>query len=41
MKLLEKYSITLKGWELLGVMKELIKENGISIEKKIAEWRKK
>lgn len=41
MKLLEKYSITLKGWELLGVMKELINENGISIEKKIAEWRKK
>lgn len=41
MKLLEKYSIALKGWELLGVMKELIKENGISIEKKIAEWRKK
>ena len=41
MKLLEKYSITLKGWELLGVMKELIKENGISIEKKIAEWKKK
>lgn len=40
-KLLEKYSISLKGWELLGVMKELIKENGISIEKKIAEWRKK
>ena len=41
MKLLEEYSITLNGWELLGVMKELIKENGISIEKKIAEWRKK
>lgn len=41
MKLLEKYSISLDGWELLGVMKELIKENGISIEKKIAEWRKK
>lgn len=41
MKLLEKYSITLSGWELLGVMKELIKENGISIEKKIAEWKKK
>lgn len=41
MKLLEKYSISLKGWELLGVMKELIKENGISIEKKIAEWKKK
>ena len=41
MKLLEKYSIALKGWELLGVMKELIKENGISIEKKIAEWKKK
>lgn len=41
MKLLEKYSITLNGWELLGVMKELIKENGISIEKKIAEWKKK
>ena len=41
MKLLEEYSITLNGWELLGVMKELIKENGISIEKKIAEWKKK
>ena len=41
MRLLEKYSITLKGWELLGVMKELIKENDISIEKKIAEWKNK
>ena len=41
MKLLEEYSITLNGWELLGVMKELIKENGISIENKIAEWKKK
>lgn len=30
----------LEGWELLGAMKQLIKDSGISIEKKIAEWKK-
>lgn len=29
-----------EGWRLFGLMKKLIKDNGIDIEKKIAEWRK-
>lgn len=29
-----------EGWRLFGVMKKLIEDNGIKIEKKIAEWRK-
>lgn len=28
-----------EGWRLFGVMKQLISDNGINIEKKIAEWR--
>lgn len=28
-----------EGWRLFGVMKDLIKRNGIDIKKKIAEWR--
>lgn len=37
-KMLE-YSIS-EGWRLFGMMKKLIADNGINIEKKIAEWRK-
>lgn len=29
-----------EGWRLFGVLKELINQNGIDINKKIAEWRK-
>jgi hypothetical protein len=29
-----------EGWRLFGVMKQLIKDNGININRKIAEWRK-
>lgn len=29
-----------EGWRLFGVMKKLIKDSGMNIEKKIAEWRK-
>lgn len=29
-----------EGWRLFGVMKQLITDSGIDIEKKIAEWRK-
>lgn len=31
----------LEGWRLFGVMKKLIQDSGINIEKKIAEWRMK
>ena len=34
----EEYSQ--EGWRLFGVMKQLIADSGINIEKKIAEWRK-
>lgn len=30
----------LEGWRLFGVMKQLIKDSGMNIEKKIAEWRR-
>jgi hypothetical protein len=28
-----------EGWRLFGLMKQMIEENGIDIEKKRAEWR--
>lgn len=31
---------TLEGWKLFGIMKDFLKENGIDISKKMAEWRK-
>ena len=34
----EEYSQ--EGWRLFGVMKKLLKDNNINIQKKIAEWRK-
>lgn len=30
-----------EGWRMIGVMKELISDSGISVERKINEWRKK
>lgn len=38
---MERQARVLEGWELLGAMKQLIADSGISVEKKIAEWRKK
>jgi hypothetical protein len=37
---MENLASNLEGWELLGAMKQLIKDSGISVEKKIAEWKK-
>lgn len=39
-KLAESYKNG-EGWRMFGVMKELISKNGIDIEAKMAEWRKK
>ncbi len=30
-----------EGWRLFGLMKKLIADNGVNIQKKMAEWRKK
>ena len=30
-----------EGWRMLGVLKQLIKDNGISVQGKIDEWKKK
>lgn len=30
-----------EGWRMLGVLRQFIKDNGIDIDKKMAEWRKK
>lgn len=37
----EEYSQSAEGWRLLGVMKKLIADNNIDIQKKMAEWREK
>lgn len=37
---MENLASNLEGWELLGAMKQLINDSGISVEKKIAEWKK-
>ena len=29
-----------EGWRMMGVMKQLIADSGISVEAKIAEWKK-
>lgn len=35
-----EYAASQEGWRLFGVMKKLIADSGINIEKKMAEWRK-
>lgn len=37
---MENLASNLEGWELLSAMKQLIKDSGISVEKKIEEWKK-
>jgi len=37
---MEQLACNCEGWELLGAMKQLIADSGISIERKIAEWSK-
>ena len=37
---MDVFTLNLEGWELLGAMKQLIEDSGISVEKKIAEWKK-
>lgn len=36
-----EYSKSDEGWRLFGVMRKLIADNNIDIQKKMAEWRKK
>lgn len=36
----DEYSRSQEGWRLFGVMKKLIADSGINIEKKMREWRK-
>ncbi|MGN1173636.1 MAG: ubiquitin carboxyl-hydrolase [Muribaculaceae bacterium] len=36
---LDAKSTNLKGWELLGVMKNFIEDNNVSIEDKLNEWK--
>ena len=40
LQILTKNSKDYNDWRLLGIMKDFIEDNGISIEGKIAEWRK-
>ena len=40
LQILTKHSKDYNDWRLLGIMKDFIEDNGISIEGKIAEWRK-
>ena len=40
LQILTKHSKDYNDWRLLGIMKDFIEGNGISIEGKIAEWRK-
>ena len=40
LQILTKHSKDYNDWRLLGIMKEFIEDNGISVEGKIAEWRK-
>ena len=37
---LDKYATRCAGYELLGALKRMLRQNGIDIEKKMAEWRK-
>lgn len=36
-----EYATSQEGWRLFGVMKKLIADSGINIERKMAEWRRK
>ncbi len=36
----DAYSATRSGWRLVGVMRQLLADSGISIEQKMAEWAK-
>ena len=40
LQILTKHSKDYDDWRLLGIMKDFIEDNNISIEGKIAEWRK-
>lgn len=40
LQILTKHSKDYNDWRLLGIMKEFIEDNGISVEGKISEWRK-
>ena len=40
LKELDKYAKDCAGYEMLGALKEMIRQNGINIEAKMAEWRK-
>lgn len=40
LQILTKNSKDYNDWRLLGIMKEFIEDNGISVEGKISEWRK-
>ena len=40
LQILTKHSKGYNDWRLLGIMKEFIEDNGISVEGKISEWRK-
>lgn len=37
---LDKYATRCQGYELLGALKRMLRQNNIDIEKKMAEWRK-
>lgn len=37
---LDEYARHCQGYEMLGALKEMIRQNGIDIEAKMAEWRK-
>lgn len=37
---LDKYATRCEGYELLGALKRMLRQNHIDIEKKMAEWRK-
>lgn len=40
-KKLDEEAMTAQGWEMFGMLKDLLKFNNIDIEGKIASWRKK
>ena len=40
LKELDRYASRCEGYELLGALKRMLRQNNIDIEKKIAEWRK-
>ncbi len=40
LKELDRYASRCEGYELLGALKRMLRQNNIDIEKKMAEWRK-